>query len=202
MGISVNSGRVKRALGSVGLTLLVLTAAYYVWSADVASASRLHSGNAIEIRTTSGAVHISGTPDNDVRVTIENVSEELASTAHVRIDRSRSPILIEIRDLPQRSVALVEVPRNSSLAVSMLAGELLIRDVDGDKRCLLRSGKMSIDVGDPENYRSARAFVFAGAIQAPAFNRDKGGLWRMMRWTGPGRDVIDAHVSAGLVELR
>jgi hypothetical protein len=202
LGTSANGGRLKRTLGSVGLGLLVLTGAYYAWSADVASASRLHSGNAIEIRTTIGAVHIAGTPDHDVRVTIENVSEELASTARVTIDRSRNPILIEIRDLPQRAVASVEVPRNSSLAVSMLAGELLIRDVDGDKRCLLRSGKLSIAVGDPESYRSARAFVFAGAIQAPAFNRDKGGLLRMMWWKGPGRAVIDAHVSAGLVELR
>ena len=84
----------------------------------------------------------------------------------------------------------------------MLAGDLRIEDVDGDKMCLLRSGKMSIHVGSPEVYKSVRAFVFAGDIHAPAFNRDTGGLWRMVKWTGPGQSIINAHVSAGLLELR
>jgi hypothetical protein len=181
---------------------LVLGVAYYVWSSDVASASRLKAGKGIEIRATSGSVNIVGTQDNDVRVTIQNVSAESAKKARVTIDRNRNPILIEITDLPQFSTASVEVPRAASLAVSMLAGELRIEDIDGDKMCLLRSGKMLIHVGSPEGYRSVRAFVFAGDIHAPAFNRDTGGLWRMMKWTGPGRFMINAHVGTGLLELR
>jgi hypothetical protein len=182
--------------------LLVLGAAYYIWSSDVANVSRLKPGKAIEVRATSGNIKIVGTQDNDVRVTIENVSAESAKMAHVRIDRNRNPILIEIRDLPQLATASVEVPRAASLAVSLLAGDLQIRDIDGDKLCLLRSGKMLISVGNPEAYKAVRAFVFAGDIHAPAFNRDKGGVWRMMTWTGPGQAVIDAHVSTGLLVLR
>ncbi len=202
MGTSVKSSSLKRVLGSAGLGLLVLGVAYYIWSSDVASASALKSGNGIEIRATSGNVNIIGTQDNDVRVTIQNVSAESAKMAHIKIDRNRNPMLVEIKDLPQFATAYVEVPRAASLAVSMLAGDLQIEDIDGDKMCLLRSGKMLIHVGNPEVYKSVRAFVFAGDIHAPAFNRDTGGVWRMVSWTGPGESVINAHVSTGLLELR
>ena len=202
MGISTNNWSVKRVFGSLGLGLLVLGIAYYVWSSDVANAARLKTGKGIEVRATSGNINIVGTQDNDVRVTIGNVSAESAKTAHIKINRNRNPILIEITDLPQFATAFVEVPRAAGLTVSMLAGELHIEDIEGDKLCLLRSGKMLIDVGNPEAYKSVRAFVFAGDIHAPAFNRDTGGVWRMMTWTGPGQAVIDAHVSTGLLVLK
>jgi hypothetical protein len=202
LGTSTKSSNLNRVLGSAGLGLLVLGVAYYVWSSDVANVSRLKTGQGIEIRASSGNINIVGTQDNDVRVTIQNVSAESAKLAHITIDRNRNPILVEIKDLPQFATASVEVPRAASLAVSMLAGDLQIGDVDGDKMCLLRSGKMLIHVGDPEMYKSVRAFVFAGDIHAPAFNRDTGGVWRMVTWTGSGHAVIDAHVSTGLLELR
>ncbi len=202
MGTSTKSWNLKRISGAVGLGLLILGGAYYIWSSDVANASRLKNGKGIEIRATSGNVSIVGTQDNDVRVTIENVSAETAKTAHITIDRNRNPILIEIKDLPQFATAAVEVPRAAGLAVSMLTGELQIRDIDGDKLCLLRSGKMLIDVGNPQAYKSVRAFVFAGDIHAPAFKRDTGGVARMITWTGSGQFVVDAHVSTGLLVLR
>ena len=202
MGTSTGSWNPKRIFGSVGLGLLVVGFAYYAWSSDVANVSRLKSGKRIEIRATSGKVNIVGTQDNDVRVTIENVSAETARMARIKIDRNRNPILIEIENLPQFATASVEVPRTASVAVSMLAGELEIVDVDGDKLCLLRSGKMSIDAGDPEAYKSVRAFVLAGDIHAPAFDRNTGGVGRMITWKGPGQAVIDAHVSAGSLVLQ
>lgn len=204
---STGNSNVKSVLASLGLAFLGLAAAYYGWSSGVAHASRLPSGNGIEIRATSGRINIVGAPEvggnaDGVRVTIKNVSEESAATARVVIDRHRSPMLVEISNLPQLATAYVEVPRATNLAVSMLAGELEIRDVEGDKRCLLRSGRMEINVGNPDSYRSVRGFVLTGDVQATAFDRNTGGLWRMVKWRGPGHAVIDAHVSAGLLVLQ
>lgn len=196
------SGTVKRFFGSIGIGLLVIVSCYFLWSSSVSSVSRLRGGKRVEIRATSGKVEVLGTQNPDVRVSIENVSDESAKTARIKIDRNRNPILIEIEDLPTFSTALVEVPKDSSLAVSMMAGELQIANVDGDKMCLLRSGKLSIDVGDPEGYKSVRGFVLAGDIHAPAFDREKGGLFRMMAWTGRGKTILDAHVSTGMLELK
>jgi predicted secreted protein len=96
----------------VGLGLLILGAAYYVWSSDVANVSRLKTGKGIEIRATSGNINIVGRQDNDVRVTIENVSAESAMTAHIKIDRNRNPILIEIKDHPQIGRTSSDVARS------------------------------------------------------------------------------------------
>ena len=195
-------GHLKRALGSIGIVLLVIAAAYYGWSSSIASASRLRGGKQIEIRAAAGKLDVVGTSDADVRVTIESVSAESAKSARIRIDRNRSPILIDIDDLPQFATAYVEVPRAASLAVSMGAGDLHITGVDGDKLCLLRTGKMTIDVGEPETYKSVRGFVLAGDLHAPVFNREKGGLWRMMHWKGKGKTILDAHVGTGMLELQ
>ncbi|HWZ84369.1 MAG TPA: hypothetical protein VNW47_17200 [Terriglobales bacterium] len=195
-------GQTKRAFGSIGICLLVIAAGYYSWSSSIASASRLRGGKQIEIRAAAGKLDVAGTSDADVRVTIENVSAESAKTARIKIDRNRNPILIDIDDLPQFATAFVEVPRAASLAVSMGAGDLHITGVDGDKLCLLRTGKMSIDVGEPEAYKSVRGFVLAGDLHAPAFNREKGGLWRMMHWKGKGKTILDAHVGTGMLELQ
>ena len=194
-------GAVKRTSGTLGIGLLIIAAAYYAWSSSIADGSRLR-GKGVEIRSSSGSVKVVGTLEQDVRVTIEHAGDHAAKTALIRIDRSRNPILIEIEDIPQRAIALVEVPHGVSLAVSMSAGELQISNIDGDKRCLLRSGEMVIDVGDPAGYKSVRGFVFAGDVDARAFHAEKGGLWRMMTWSGPGDAVIDAHVSTGKLEMR
>jgi predicted secreted protein len=199
---TTGGGKVKRVFGSAGLGLLILALAYYAWSSNVVNVSHLKSGKEIEIRATNGNIHIVGTQGNDVHVTIQDVDADAAKTAHMTIDRNRNPVLVEIKDLPKFATASVEVPRAANLAISMLAGNLQIEEVDGDKRCLLRSGKMLINVGNPQAYKSVRAFVFAGGIQAPAFNRDTGGVGRMITWTGPGQAVIDVHVSAGLLVLR
>jgi hypothetical protein len=197
-----NSGTVKRFFGTVGIGLLVIVSVYLLWSSSVSDVGRLRGGKRVEIRATSGRVEVLGTQSPDVHVTIENVSAESAKTARIKIDRNRNPVLIKIEDLPNYATAVVEVPQDSNLAISMMAGELQIANVDGDKMCLLRSGKLSIDVGDPEGYKSVRGFVFAGDIHAPALDREKGGLFRMMTWRGHGKTMLDAHVSAGMLELK
>lgn len=192
----------RRAFGSIGICLLVIAGAYYLWTSSSVSASRLHGDKRVEIRASAGRLEVAGTSDPDVRVTIENVSAESARTARVKIDRNRKPILIQIDDLPQFATAFVEIPRAASVAVTMSAGELRLTGVDGDKLCLLHSGKMSIEVGEPENYRSVKGFVLAGDLRASAFNADKGGLFRRWSYRGRGRTILDAHVDAGQLELQ
>ena len=190
-----------RALRSVGVILLLSAGAYYAWSSSIVNPSRLR-GEGVAIHSSSGELKVLGTEGKDVHVTIQRVGEYDAARARIRIDRSRNPIQIQIDDIPQGAIALVEVPHAVSLAVSMTAGRIEISNIDGDKLCLLRSGEMVIDVGDPGGYRSARGFVLSGEVDAPAFHANKGGLWRMVKWSGPGTAVVDAHVSAGRLELR
>jgi len=104
---------------------------------------------------------------------------------------------VDIRHIPQATRVQVSVPADASIAVNMSAGELRISGVHGDIGSLLRSGRMMIQLDGPEKFRSADGSVLAGQIQAPIFNRDKGGVLRRFVWTGHGMNHLFAHVSTG-----
>jgi len=192
---------VKRLLERLGIGLIVNLSGFYLWTEKTADAKRLPPFNGIAMRIASGDVEVVGKPVTQVRVTIEGVSPEIARTANVRIQRDRKPILVEIFDLPQMSQAYIEVPDSSSLAISMRWGHMKIGGVRGDTYALLRAGRMIIDVSPTANYASAHGFVLAGSLDAPAFEVAKGGIWRMFRWSGPGKSTIDAHVTSGELVL-
>lgn len=187
----------KRVFAWIGLGLLLAGLGYYQWSEGTADARRLSSGNAVEVRISSGAAQIIGGASADVRVTIDGVSDSLAANAKVHIDRARQPVLIEISGLPRHARAVVAVPESANLVVSMLAGDLSIRGVRGDVRALLRAGQMTIDAGATAHFASADGFVLAGDLNAQAFHVETGGLWRGFHWSDSGNSRLNAHVTSG-----
>lgn len=192
----------KRVLGLSGILILIACGVFYVWSENVASASRLPTSKSVELHITSGGVTIVGTAMDDYRVTIEGASTEGAKEARISIERNHQPVLINVSGLPQGSRARIEIPLASSLAVKMGAGELLIQGVQGNIYAMLRAGKMVIDVGERSEYSSANASVFSGAIKAPAFSSEKGGVFRFLSIDGPGKLTLAAHVSSGELTLQ
>jgi hypothetical protein len=188
---------VKRFLAWFGLAIFICVCTFWQWSERTAAANRLSAADGVELRITSGAVEVVGGKGSQVRVEIEDVSPALAETAKIQIHPDRKPVLVEISNLPQKARAVVEVPASSSLAVSMLAGELKISGVTGNTFALLRSGQMTIGVGASSNFRSADGFVLAGNLDAAPFARETGGLWRTLHWSGPGSSRVDAHVTFG-----
>jgi len=187
----------KRALASFGVALIIFIFVFYAWSEKTVDPKRLTALGGIEVHIASGAAEVVGKPVSDIRVTIVDVSPELARQASIRIDRNQKPILVDISDLPHMARAYIEVPESSSITVSMHSGELKIEGIRGDIYALLRSGSMIINVGSISHYSSANGFVLAGSLEARAFGVDKGGIWRMFRWNGTGKCRIDAHVTMG-----
>jgi hypothetical protein len=84
----------------------------------------------------------------------------------------------------------------------MGAGELQVHNIRGSKYAMLRSGKLVLDVGARDEYSKAEASVLAGALHAPAFNADKGGMFRCLTTRGSGKLSLAAHVSAGELVLQ
>ena len=193
----------KRFFGIIGISLLLVAGVVYWWSERIADGSRLPSTNAVRMRIASGGVTIVGIRENDYRVTLENASPDLEKEAHIDIKRDQSPVAINLSNLPQGSRVRVEIPESSNLAVRMGAGELIIQGIHGSKYAMLRSGKLVINIGDRQEYTVANASVLAGAIHAPAFSTDKGGMFRFLGTTGQhGNLSLDAHVSAGELVLQ
>ena len=84
----------------------------------------------------------------------------------------------------------------------MMAGQLDVRDITGDKDVELTFGQLNLDVGKPDQYGHVDASVSSGAIDADPFDVHKGGLFRSFDHDGPGKFRLHAHVGAGQVELR
>src|SRR3954470_10557515 len=160
--------RTGRLFGGFGILLLVVASVFYYWTEDIADGKRLHGGNRVEIHSSAGAVDVIGVLGDQIQVTVDGQSPS-SRGAKVKIEKSHDPVLVEIEDLPQHARAEVQVPRNSSIAVNMSAGQLRIDGVQGDILSLLRSGQMIVNLDNTKDLKLAAVSVLAGNIHAPAF---------------------------------
>ena len=60
----------------------------------------------------------------------------------------------------------------------MFAGQVTVEEVKGDKDIEIGAGQIAISSIHAGDYRSVKASVGAGEVQAQAFGADKGGLFR------------------------
>ena len=96
----------------------------------------------------------------------------------------------------------IEVPRRTNLSVRMFAGQVTVEDVKGDKDVEIGAGQIIISSIHAGDYRSVKASVDAGEVQAQAFGADKGGLFRIFSRESAGGDYrLQAHVTTGQIQL-
>jgi hypothetical protein len=141
------------------------------------------------VGTDEAAVHVSYHPERDnVRVRLQ-ISDDHAALRVTGCSHGNFQVRIEI-------------PKSSALYVRMMAGQLDVRDVTGDKDLEISFGQLNVDVGKTEQYARVDASVNSGEIDALAFGVNKGGLFRSFDQHGPGKYRLHAHVGAGQVDLR
>jgi hypothetical protein len=96
----------------------------------------------------------------------------------------------------------VEVPRKTNLSIRMPAGEVKVDEIVGDKDIELHAGQISISSARNWDYRSVRASVGIGAVNAPVYGVDKGGFFRDLRKDNvDGEYRLHAHVTTGEIDL-
>ena len=144
-------------------------------------------------------IQIVGTDDPELRVSYHPERESV----RVRMQISGERADLSLTGCPHNNFqARIEIPKSSDLYVRMLAGQLDVMDVTGDKDIELSFGQLNVDVGKTEQYARVDASVNTGQINASAFNVDKGGLFRSFSQRGPGKYRVHTHVGAGEVDLR
>lgn len=121
----------------------------------------------------------------------------------VRIDVSGDRADLRVSNCPHNNFQVrIEIPKSSGLYVRMLAGQLDVLDVTGDKDVELSFGQLNLDVGKAEQYAHVEASVNSGELNASAFDVEKGGLFRSFSKSGPGKYRMHAHVGAGELDIR
>jgi DUF4097 and DUF4098 domain-containing protein YvlB len=98
--------------------------------------------------------------------------------------------------------ATIEVPALTDLRIRLTAGDLRVSGIKGDKDIEAHAGDLNISVGSSSDWGDVDASVTAGDINASPFRASKGGLFRSLRWQGPGKYKLHAHLMAGDINLR
>jgi hypothetical protein len=160
--------------------------------------TRLAPGGRVRMELCSSGIELMGRDDSVVRV-----SYDRHANVKVRLHVSGDQADLKVSRCPRNNFHVtIEVPKSSDLYVRMLAGELEVRDVTGDKDVELHFGQLTMDVGKPDDYAHVDASVNSGDLEATAFDVSKGGLFRSFETSGPGKYRLHAHVGAGELDLR
>lgn len=189
------------------LLMLIVAAAASIQAQDVRVEevgrspveAKFPAGGQIRMGLCPGGIEVVGTDDDVLRVSYHPKRDDV----RVRINASGDRADLKMTGCPHNNFTVrIEIPKSTALYVRMMAGQLDVRDVTGDKDVELSFGQLNVDLGKPEQYGHVDASVNTGQVEAAAFNISKGGLFRSFDQSGPGRYRLHAHVGAGQVELR
>ena len=98
--------------------------------------------------------------------------------------------------------AVIEVPRKTDLHVRMLAGDLHVGEVEGNKDIEMRTGNLELTSIRPADYAKTDFAVRIGDLNAPNLNAGKSGILRSLQTRGPGKYHLHAYVGVGGLTLR
>lgn len=158
------------------------------------------AAGSIHLDLSAGDYTVKGTDEGVIRVTWTTRDRDGSRAwADVQVHGTRATI--RTRGPRNRFKVQIEVPRRSDLDMTLTAGELDIRAVDGNKRLSMWAGQATMQVGDAELYRRVDATVRAGEISASPLGRATEGLFRSLRWDGKGKYTISASLFAGEIRL-
>ena len=156
----------------------------------------------IRMDLSAGDYHISGSPDNRIRVEWSVRDADQLPRVHARADIRDHDASITTDGPTNKGLKVtIQVPDRSDIYVRLTAGDLRIEDIRGNKDVELHAGDARIDVGRAEDYHSVDASVWAGDIQAEPFHVFKDGLFRSFDWSGKGPYRLHAHLKAGDLRL-
>ncbi len=161
------------------------------------------SGGTIRLHLEAGGYTITPGDSDKIVVTCRANSEEQLESVKVKIKREGTSADVYVSETPHNNFqATIEVPHSSNLWVRLSAGEVVVKDVEGDKDVRVFAGSIQIDVPHPEQYGHRDASVMTGSIDASAFDVSKDGLFRSFEQRGPGKYRLHAHVITGEIDLR
>jgi hypothetical protein len=160
------------------------------------------ANGAAKMDLTAGDYHITGSPDDRVRIDWSVREAEALAKVRARAEVQGRELSITTDGPGNKGLKFtIQIPTQTDLHVRMSAGDLTIEGVRGNKNVELRAGDLRIDVGRAEDYNQVDASLWAGDIKAAPFRVSKGGLFRSFDWTGSGPYRLHARLLAGDLHL-
>ena len=167
----------------------------------------LQSRAVLMIESKPAGLHIVGTDQETIHVSCTAHDDETAADVAIHFSPTATGGKLSIEgghsEHGNNGIEItIEVPRRTNVSVRMLAGQVTVEGVKGDKDFDLGAGQITINSIHAGDYRNVEASVGAGEVQARAFGTERGGLFRRFSKQYPnGEYRLRAHVTTGQIEL-
>jgi hypothetical protein len=157
------------------------------------------SGGKVEMTLESGDYEIRPSSDNRIHVRWNEADKGVA----VKLTTNGKSADLRVENTPHNHFhAKIEVPSATDLRIRMTAGDLTVGEIKGDKDIEMNAGDLRVSVGNANEWREVDASVTAGDLNASPFQARTGGLFRSIKWKGPGKYRLYIHLMAGDVNLQ
>jgi hypothetical protein len=160
------------------------------------------AGGAVSLDLSAGAYVIRGIPDDVIRVRWTTKSPADAPRVQTEVVAQGSGATIRTRGPKDGFKVEIDLPARSDINLSLSAGDLEVRGLEGNKTVSMWAGDVLIEVGAADQYKTVDASVRVGDLTMHAFGLgNTGGLLRSRSWSGPGKYTIKATLTAGDLKL-
>ena len=156
----------------------------------------------IRMTLAAGGYRITGRSDDRIRIAWRADRPENATNLRAEANVTGNTAIIATSGFKNGVHFTIDVPSRSDIDIDLSAGDLEVRGIEGNKKVESWAGDVSIDIGQPEQYREVEASVRAGDLNALPFKVSKGGLMRSFSWKGKGPYSLHAKLFAGDLTLR
>jgi hypothetical protein len=156
----------------------------------------------IRMKLAAGDYRIAGRADDRIRVAWRADRPDQATNVKAEAEVRGNTAVITTGGFKNGVHFTIELPSRSDVEIDLTAGDLEVRGIEGNKRVESWAGDVSIDIGQPSQYRVVEASVRAGDLTAAPFKVSTGGLMRSFNWTGSGAYSLKVKLFAGDLTLR
>ena len=187
----------------LALSLLAAsTAAFQAPSNGVPVDQPFPKAGTIRMNLAAGDYRISGRAEERIRVAWRADRPEQAANLKAAAEVRGNAAVITTSGFKDGVHFTIDLPARSDVEIDLTAGDLDVRGLEGNKRVESWAGDVSIDIGQPSQYRTVEASVRAGDLTAQPFKVATGGLMRSFNWTGNGPYSLKVKLFAGDLTLR
>ena len=186
----------RHILAAASSTFLTLSVVAAPISAQV---QRSFGGDSVHLELSAGAYWITGSHDGRIRILPRTKTERVSVRLNVgTLGRSAD---VKVTGPAEGFDADIELPERVNMVVTLTAGTLHLRGIEGSKNISGKAGEIEIELGDRNQYRQISASVKKGAVTMPGFREHQPDVLNF-DWTGGGPHDLTVRVEAGHITLR
>lgn len=170
---------------------------------------RLRADARLTLHLHGGDYQIAASPDTQIHV-LETRTEKNQNQRATEIHFQQTPAggKLEIDPPGNNSPHItISLPACAALDLRLTAGELVFDTAPCQSTSVaMHAGELRARMADPDTFRSLRASVSIGEIDAPGLgtgeeDTSEGGFFRTFHRSGTGTRTFTAHVGAGEIRL-